>query len=109
MTFDPHAHHHANDPDTSRAAAVAAEGLSARHKAIIGAVLIFAHPAGLTSQEIAERCGLNYWQVARRLSELRRDGVVVETTERRKTRSGRTACVWRTARGQMEMFEDIPA
>ena len=33
--FDPHTHAHTHDPDTSHNAAAKAQGLAARHKAII--------------------------------------------------------------------------
>ena len=95
-------HARTNDPDTSHDAADAARGLAKHHKAIIVDVLVF---EGLTSAEISERCGLTYWQVTRRVSDLKHDGAVIDSGERRLTPNGRKACVWRLVADQIEMFE----
>ena len=99
MTFTT-THHHARDPDTSVQAARGAQGLAERHKAVIITILVFwgevdSTREGLTSQEIADYCELDYLQVARRISDLKRDKRVVDSGERRRSPGGRTACVWR--------------
>ncbi len=91
MSYDPHEHHHRHDPETAVQAAHGARDLANRHKKIILEALWW--PA--TSQEIAERCELDYWQVARRIIDLKRDGKVVDSGVRRPSPAGRSACVWR--------------
>lgn len=92
MTFAlTHAHTH--DPDTSRWAAETARGLTYRHKLVVETILGLYGP--LTSAEISDRCKLDYWQVARRISDLKRDGKVLDSSERRRSPGGRSACVWR--------------
>ncbi len=101
MSDFTHTHAHRDDPDTSFLAANTAGGLATRHKAIIASVLAAAE---LTSSEISDRCDLNYWQVARRIADLKHDGVVRDSGARRLTPNGRKACVWRLVKSQMEMF-----
>ena len=100
MTF-AHTHARRADPDTSFLAADAAGGLATRHKTIIANVLA---SGGLTSAEISDRCDLTYWQVTRRIGDLKHDGVVCDSGMRRRTPNGRKACVWRLVKSQMEMF-----
>ncbi len=92
MTFAT-THHHAHDPDTSVQAARGAQGLAEEHQSIIAAVLATYGP--LTSCEIADRCKLNYHQVARRMSDLVIDGKVMDSGETRRSPGGRRATVWR--------------
>lgn len=84
------------DPETSKAAGRAARetGLVGRHERLILEALA-AGPG--TKDEIADRCGLSEQQVARRRAGLLRHGLVALTGERRRTPSGNTAEVWRTA------------
>ena len=91
MTF-AHTHAHRHDPDTAVQAAHAAKHIAEQHKDIIATILLF--HGSLTSQEISDRCELDYWQVARRISDLKRDGKVVDTGQRRASPGGRQACVW---------------
>ncbi len=91
MTF-AHTHAHAHDPDTSHDAARQAKGLAERHKAIILRGLGWGQG---TSAEIAARCKLDYLQVARRISELKRDGKVTDSGQHRASPGGRRASVWR--------------
>ncbi len=91
--FDPHTHAHHSDPDTSHDAARAAQGLVEQRKAAIAAMLLFYGP--LTSAEIAGHCDdLDYHEVARRISDLKRDGKVIDTGTRRASPGGRKAAVW---------------
>ena len=96
MTFAlTHAHTH--DPATSHDAAAKAQGLAARHKAIILNQLHLTNTRyghGLTSNEITERCELDYLQVVRRMKDLCDDGKVVDTGTRRASPGGRKAAVW---------------
>ena len=47
-----------------------------------------------TSHDAAAKANLNYHQVARRISDLKRDGKVKDTGERRASPGGRRAAVW---------------
>ena len=93
MTF-AHTHAHRSDPATSHEAARTAQGMAERHKHIICAALFW---RGLTSQEISNMCELNYHQVARRISDLKRDGKVQDSGETRRSPGGRRATVWELA------------
>ena len=86
-------HAHTHDPDTSHEAARQAKGLTTRHHRIIRWTLMMWGPS--TSNEIANYCKLNYLQVARRISDLKRDRKVVDTGVRRASPGGRKAAVWR--------------
>ena len=57
-------------------------------------------PRGLTADEIAQQLSESILNVRPRVSELVTSGHVVETSERRKNRSGKRAIVWRV-RGEM--------
>ena len=96
-----HTHARRSDPDTSFLAADAAGGLATRHKATIATVLASGR---LTSAEISDRCDLNYWQVARRIADLKHDQLVCDSGLRRLSPNGRKACVWRLVKRQIEMF-----
>ena len=50
-------------------------------------------PAGITADEVAAKAGMVHNRIAPRISELRRDGLLVPTAVRRNTRLGRPACV----------------
>jgi hypothetical protein len=81
-----------SDPPTSKAAAAKAAAFVNGHSWLIFSALS-AGPG--TKDEIAARCGLTEQQVARRMHELRRRGLVVEVGEavsptgNRETRYGR--------------------
>lgn len=85
-------HARKDDVDTSKIASRLAEPNAVRHKGIVLKVLKERGP--MTSQEIAKATGLNYYQCARRVPDLRNDGLVVDTGMRRKNGSGRSATVW---------------
>ena len=83
-----------NDPITSRLAARMAGGLVAdHHRRILDALA--AGPAGKT--EIGGRSGLTEQQVARRMHELARGGLVLATGKTVRSASGRPEREWRTA------------
>jgi predicted ArsR family transcriptional regulator len=54
-------------------------------------------PGGATADEIAEQLNLSVLSVRRRVSELNRNGLIVQTGARRRNASGMTATVWRVA------------
>ena len=81
-----------DDSDTSFAAAESMDTAAKRYKAIVYRTLLNFGP--MTSEEIASRCELDYPQVWRRVSDLRRDKMIHDTGERRKNSSGRKAGVW---------------
>ena len=92
LPFTPYKLYRVMDPDTSREAAESVKDLRSRHHTIILAGL---EKFGLmTSEEISSRTGLDYWAVARRMSELREAGLVIQTEEKRRNKSGRKAVVW---------------
>jgi len=85
---------HASDPITSYEAAEMASDFAQSHFNIIFEVLL-KHSGGLTSQEISGKCDLGYHQVARRVGEMKKIGLLIRTDETRKTESGAKACVWK--------------
>ena len=67
-----------NDPPTSKSAGINAKRFAAGH----GQRIVDALASGPgTKDELAQRCGLTEQQVARRMHELRRLGLVVEIGE----------------------------
>jgi len=86
-------HHHTGDPATSRAAAESVESTASQHRRMIVRKM---HEVGvpLAAEEIADRTGLTSLQVMKRISDLRRDFVVVATGEEHFNRSGRRATRW---------------
>ena len=101
-------HAHQGEPETAVAAAHRAREFAGTHCDLIQAVLRV-HPAGLTSHEIEVllhargiahgHCGLSYHEVARRIPDLKRAGLVVDSGERRRNPSGLQAAVWRVRDG----------
>ena len=91
-------HAHQRDPGTSLAAAHRAREFAGTHCGLIQ-VMLRAHPKGLTSLEIAARTQLPYHEVARRIPDLKRAGLVIDSGERRRNPSGLQAAVWRARNG----------
>lgn len=87
-------HAHAGDPDTSFAAANAAQEFANGHCARIHRLLVI-YPDGLTSLEISNRTGLDYHAVARRIKDLTSAETVENSGERRANPNGCMATVWR--------------
>ncbi len=85
-----------NGTDTSEAAA---ESIRERAPLLRQRVLnhIAAQPEGATCDEVEVATGLPHQTASARINELHRAGLIVDSGERRRTRSGRTAKVW-TAR-----------
>ena len=84
------------DPPTSHAAAEQAEPVINRHHRIIMGYLADL-PFGGTSYDIAGGVGLENQQVNKRMRELERNGLVLESERRGLTPSGRSAIIWRAA------------
>ena len=80
-------HSRTTDPATSMRAASKARGLAARHCQIIRDVLLIVGKP-MSSEEISDRCELGYVQVARRMSDLRRDGKVRASSGPKHTNRG---------------------
>jgi predicted ArsR family transcriptional regulator len=99
-------HARADDIDTSKMAARLAEPNALRHKGIILKALETHGP--MTSEEIAKMTGLTLWQCGRRVPDLRSEGFVVDTGDRRRNDSGREAAVWGLAKDQIELQFDPP-
>lgn len=101
-------HAHQGEPETAVAAARRARNFAGTHCGLIQVVLR-AHPEGLTSHEIEVilhargiahgHCGLSYHEVARRIADLKRAGLVIDSGERRRNPSGLQAAVWRAHDG----------
>ena len=81
-----------SDPDTSHAAADQAGRLADAHRAMILEAL---RDRPMTGDELCARFDWPHATANRRLPELRDAGLVAMTDEKRKTRSGRAARVWR--------------
>lgn len=90
--FEPHKLHRKDDPITSHLAAEQSKELRGRHWLMILEALRVYGPG--TSEQIAGWTGLTHWAITRRMGELRDDGRVIQTQEKRKNKSGRLATVW---------------
>jgi predicted ArsR family transcriptional regulator len=95
MTDFAREHARNDNIDTSHVSAERAESMAERHKGAIYAVLKADGPQ--TSDEIARKVGLLPHQVIKRVSDLRNENAVVDSGERRQTRTGRPAAVWKVA------------
>lgn len=84
------------DPDTSHEAAAGAVDTARHQRAHILRVLKEEGP--LTADEIDALIGWRLTSAGRRLPELAETGAVERTTERRPTRTGSMAYVWRVTR-----------
>jgi predicted Rossmann fold nucleotide-binding protein DprA/Smf involved in DNA uptake len=82
------------DPVTSKAAAASVKMFQGEHHAAILEALRAA-PGGASA--IAERCGLVAHQVGKRLYELAKAGLIVETGRLVESASGRREREWRAA------------
>ena len=92
MTEFARTHARADDIDTSQASAARAETMAQRQAAAVYACLQVYGPQ--TSDQIAQHINLLPHQVIKRVSDLRNSNAIVDTGERRRTRTGRPAAVW---------------
>ena len=95
LDWSPKAHARAGDRATSHEAASQARGLAQQHSARILGHLVAIRPMGATKDEIAEATGLDSVAVARRMRDLERASLVIDTGSTRRSASGRQATVWR--------------
>ena len=86
-------HAHSDDIDTSHTAAERAESMASRHKAMVYRALKTL--GQLSSEQIAHMTGLDPLQVMKRVSDLRNEDAVIDSGDRRQTKSGRPAAVWK--------------
>lgn len=98
MTGWPDEYPHAPGFKTDGASQEAAERIAPSARIIRAQVLqrfVNAYPNGLTADEVAAGLKLSVLTVRPRVSELRRDGRLIVTGERRMNRSGMSATVLR--------------
>ena len=98
-----HTHTHADDIETPFDAATSIESTAKQHKAVVYAALVRIGP--LSSEQIAKVTGLEHAQTWRRVSDLKNDGAIIDSGERRTNKSGRLAAVWRVSPVQLDMLE----
>lgn len=60
--------------------------------------LLAIHPEGATADELAEQFNVSVLSMRPRISELRRQGQIIQTGQRRTNYSGMSAHVWRATR-----------
>lgn len=78
--------------DTSLAAAIAKKPTAAKQRAAVYRYLVEHGPR--TQEELSAETGIGGDSARPRIAELRREGHVVDSGQRRLTRSGRQAVVW---------------
>lgn len=78
----PRALARATDPATSHKAAAAIAPRTGTLKRVILEAFVTAGEEGLTAFEAAERVGIEPWQVSKRVSDLRKDGLIIQVGER---------------------------
>jgi hypothetical protein len=80
--------------DTSVAAANAIANSAGRLQRMALFAIREMGPGGLTTQELADRTGVDVASIQPRTSELRRMGLIVDSRQRRRNRNGKSAIVW---------------
>jgi predicted HTH transcriptional regulator len=80
------------DPDTSHDAAIRATRFSKSHKGKIFKSLLW--KGDMTAHEMEKYTGLNYVQIDRRMHELVKSKLVIDSGIRRPTPTGGRAIVW---------------
>lgn len=90
----PKSHAHTNDPQTSHDAAISAAAI-ATHQ--IGKVYVIykSHPEGLTSEECTALTDIPKADVMKRVTDLQKQGLIMNSGKTRPNASGRKATVWR--------------
>jgi predicted ArsR family transcriptional regulator len=102
MTDFAREHARTDDMDTSHISAEMAEDMASRQKKMIYAALVNDGPQ--TSDEVARNIGLLPHQVIKRMSDLRNEGAVIDSGDRRRTRTGRPAAVWKLKPKQIDLL-----
>lgn len=85
-------HSHLDDPYTSKDAAQSIEDIAGKHMQVVLAVL---ESGPKSSEQIEQCCPLQYYQIMRRITDLRHKGKIEDSGERTTNRNGRKAIVWR--------------
>ena len=57
-----------------------------------------------TPEQISAQCRLNYYQVQRRLKEMKEDNLIIETEHTAKNSSGRNSMMWEVRTNQLNLF-----
>lgn len=83
-----------SDPLTSHIAAERTAEFSCAHRSLVYLTLSDNYPKALGAEQIAELCGLQAYQVRKRLPELEKLGLAEPTEHTRKTGSGRPERLW---------------
>lgn len=91
------------DPDTSHAAPIYSR--VRQHKQM--ALRALRDNGPMTSEEVAAVTNLTHAQAWRRLSDLKNEGKVYDTGERRKNHSGRYAVVWGIGRKNDQIIQQL--
>ena len=85
------------DVDTSVSAAKAIASVTSRIQRTALLAIQEVGTRGLTSQELADRTGIDFATIQPRTTELRRKGLIVDSRQRRRNRNGKAAIVWTAA------------
>lgn len=88
-----------DSPPTSKAAGLAEEDRAATLRDEVRTLLTY---QGMTADECAAHMGASVLAVRPRLSELRAQGKIEPTGERRRNASGHSAAVWRVVAGRRQ-------
>lgn len=83
-----------NGVQTSNEAAAAIEPVAQRQRDILYRYVCDQYMLGTTNQEAEEALGMPAQTITPRRLKLRKEGLVTDSNEKRKTRSGRRAIVW---------------
>jgi len=86
---------HSNGPETEQQAAMFVRPRTGTQREAVLNELIKAHPRGLTDDEIGELLPLYVNTGAKRRNDLKNQGWVEDSGERRSTQTGSPAVVWR--------------
>ncbi|KAJ3082379.1 hypothetical protein HK102_001741 [Quaeritorhiza haematococci] len=107
--FRPRADHYppSNGTPTSDEAAASIYPHAQRQRDILYAYVCEQYMLGTTNQEAEDALGMPAQTITPRMLELRREGLVVDSGEKRRTRSGRRAVVWIDASAEDYDQEDM--
>jgi predicted ArsR family transcriptional regulator len=80
--------------DTSEAASDSMLGEAAKQRSAVYRAISTAQPPGATCEQVENHLGLKHQAASARIRELVLDGLVIDTGQRRRNTSGRTAAIW---------------
>lgn len=100
--MNAYAHSYPDEPghrgvDTSIDTAKAIASVSAPFQRMALLAIQEVGARGLTSQELADRTGIDFATIQPRTTELRRKGLIRDSGQRRLNRNGKRAIVWTAA------------